>query len=164
MGKTSAPIDYESLIRLIHNRYDDMSRSHREIATYLTQNPNEVAVRAVNSISQSCGIHASSFVRFAQSLGFDGFKSLQEVFQQRLATAAPGFEARVYALNQELRSRSKRPESDLLVDMVVSDAASIQSLLDEVDGRDVARAGEIIGDADTVFFCWDSFDQHQLLS
>ena len=151
MGKTSAPIDYESLIRLIHNRYDDMSRSHREIATYLTQNPNEVAVRAVNSISQSCGIHASSFVRFAQSLGFDGFKSLQEVFQQRLATAAPGFEARVYALNQELRSRSKRPESDLLVDMVVSDAASIQSLLDEVDARDVARAGEIIGDADTVF-------------
>jgi DNA-binding MurR/RpiR family transcriptional regulator len=151
MGKTPAPIDYESLIRLIHNRYDDMSRSHREIATYLTQNPNEVAVRAVNSISQSCGIHASSFVRFAQSLGFDGFKSLQEVFQQRLATAAPGFEARVYALNQELRSRSERPESDLLVDMVVSDAASIQSLLDEVDGRDVARAGEIIGDADTVF-------------
>lgn len=151
MGKTPAPIDYESLIRLIHNRYDDMSRSHREIATYLTQNPNDVAVRAVNSISQSCGIHASSFVRFAQSLGFDGFKSLQEVFQQRLATAAPGFEARVYALNQELRSRSKRPESDLLVDMVVSDAASIQSLLDEVDGRDVARAGEIIGDADTVF-------------
>jgi DNA-binding MurR/RpiR family transcriptional regulator len=151
MGKTPAPIDYESLIRLIHDRYDDMSRSHREIATYLTQNPNEVAVRAVNSISQSCGIHASSFVRFAQSLGFDGFKSLQEVFQQRLATAAPGFEARVYSLNQELRSRSKRPESDLLVDMVVSDAASIQSLLDEVDGRDVARAGEIIGDADTVF-------------
>lgn len=151
MGKTPAPIDYESLIRLIHDRYDDMSRSHREIATYLTQNPNEVAVRAVNSISQSCGIHASSFVRFAQSLGFDGFKSLQEVFQQRLATAAPGFEARVYALNQELRSRSKRPESDLLVDMVVSDAASIQSLLDEVDGRDVARAGEIIGDANTVF-------------
>jgi len=151
MGKTPAPIDYESLIRLIHDRYDDMSRSHREIATYLTQNPNEVAVRAVNSISQNCGIHASSFVRFAQSLGFDGFKSLQEVFQQRLATAAPGFEARVYSLNQELRSRSKRPESDLLVDMVVSDAASIQSLLDEVDGRDVARAGEIIGDADTVF-------------
>ena len=151
MDKTLPPIDYESLIRLIHDRYDDMSRSHREIATYLTQNPNEVAVRAVNSISQSCGIHASSFVRFAQSLGFDGFKSLQKVFQQRLATAAPGFEARVYALNQELRSRNERPESDLLTDMVISDSASIQSLLDEVDGRDVARAGEIIGDADTVF-------------
>ena len=85
MGKTPPPIDYENLIRLIHDRYDEMSRSHREIATYLTQNPNDVAVRAVNSISQSCGIHASSFVRFAQSLGFDGFKSLQEVFQQRLA-------------------------------------------------------------------------------
>ena len=83
MTATPPPEDYESLIRLIHDRHDGMSKTYQQIAVYLTQNPNEVAVRSVNAIAQSCDIHASSFVRFAQSFGYDGFKSLQALFQQR---------------------------------------------------------------------------------
>jgi len=48
---------------------------------YLTQNPNDVAVMSVNAIGEKTGIHASSFVRDAQSPGFRGFKELQAVFQ-----------------------------------------------------------------------------------
>jgi DNA-binding MurR/RpiR family transcriptional regulator len=151
MTATPPPEDYESLIRLIHDRHDGMSKTYQQIAVYLTQNPNEVAVRSVNAIAQSCDIHASSFVRFAQSFGYDGFKSLQALFQQRLATAAPGFEARVHALKQELKSRGELSEADLLRDMVVSDAASVQSLLDEIDANDLAHAAELLGDAETVF-------------
>jgi DNA-binding MurR/RpiR family transcriptional regulator len=151
MTQTQPPEDYESLIRLIHDRHDGMSKTRQQIAVYLTQNPNDVAVRSVNAIAQNCDIHASSFVRFAQSLGYDGFRSLQALFQQRLATAAPGFEARVYALKQELKSRDGLSEADLLRDMVVSDAASVQSLLDEIDANDLAKAAEILGDAETVF-------------
>ncbi len=151
MNQASPPEDYESLIRLIHDRHDSMSKTYQQIAVYLTQNPNDVAVRSVNAIAQSCDIHASSFVRFAQSLGYDGFKSLQAVFQQRLATAAPGFEARVHSLKQELKSRADLSEAELLRDMVVSDAASVQSLLDEIDANDLAQAAEILSDAETVF-------------
>ena len=64
------PDSYEDLIKLIHDRYDDMSKSYQKIALYLTQNPNDVAVLSVNAIGQKCGIHASSFVRYAQSLGY----------------------------------------------------------------------------------------------
>ena len=60
------PETYEELIRLIHERYDHMSKTYQRISVYLTQNPNEVAVNSVNSIAERCGIHASSFVRFAQ--------------------------------------------------------------------------------------------------
>ena len=151
MTQTPPPEDYESLIRLIHDRHDSMSKTNRQIAEFLTQNPNDVAVRSVNAIAQSRGIHASSFVRFAQSLGYDGFKSLQLLFQRRLATAAPGFEARVHALKQELNSRDDLSEAELLRDMVVNDAASVQSLLDEIDANDLAQAAEILSDAETVF-------------
>ncbi|WP_435137566.1 MurR/RpiR family transcriptional regulator [Pseudopelagicola sp. nBUS_19] len=151
MTQTPPPEDYESLISLIHDRHDSMSKTHQQIAVYLTQNPNDVAVRSVNAIGQSCDIHASSFVRFAQSLGYDGFKSLQVLFQQRLATAALGFEARVHALKQELESRDDLSEAVLLRDLVVSDAASVQSLLDEIDANDLAEAAKILSDAETVF-------------
>ena len=100
--RVEAPRDYEELIRVIHDRYDGMSKSYQKIALYLTQNPNDVAVRSVNSIGESCGVHASSFVRFAQALGYEGFKELQSLFQRRLSTAAPGFEARIKALETEL--------------------------------------------------------------
>jgi DNA-binding MurR/RpiR family transcriptional regulator len=63
------PKDYEELIRAIHERYEDMNKSYQRIAVYLTQNPNDVAVNSMNAIAATCGLHASSFVRFAQMLG-----------------------------------------------------------------------------------------------
>ena len=80
MASYQPPESYEELIKLIHDRYDDMSKSYQRIALYLTQNPNDVAVLSVNAIGVKCGIHASSFVRYAQSLGYKGFKDLQAVF------------------------------------------------------------------------------------
>lgn len=151
MIATQPPDDYASLIRLIHDRHERMSRTHQKIAIYLTQNPNDVAVRSVNTIAQNCGIHASSFVRFAQSLGYDGFKSVQVLFQKRLTTAAPGFEARVHALEQELQSRGDQSEAELFRDLVVTDAAAVQSLMDEIDLDDLARAADYLSEAETVF-------------
>ncbi|MGL4280274.1 MAG: MurR/RpiR family transcriptional regulator [Albidovulum sp.] len=151
MTTISAPRNCEDLIRLIHERHDEMSKTYQKIAVYLTQNPNEVAVHSVNAIATRCGIHASSFVRFAQSLGYRGFKELQALFQKRLATAAPGFEARVRALETELKLREDRSEAGFLRDLVVRDIASLQDLLDRIDPEDIATAADMIERAETVF-------------
>jgi DNA-binding MurR/RpiR family transcriptional regulator len=146
-----APENYEDLIRLIHERHDDMSKTYQRIAEFLTQNPNEVAVQSVNSIAASCGIHASSFVRFAQYLGYKGFKELQVLFQIRLSTAAPGFEARKKALEGELSVREDRSELGFLKELVVRDIASLQDLLDKINGQDLAKAAQMIEAADTIY-------------
>lgn len=145
-----APETYEELIKLIHDRYDDMSKSYQRIALYLTQNPNDVAVLSVNAIGQKCGIHASSFVRYAQSLGYKGFKELQTVFQRRLSTAAPGFDARVKALEAELGG-AKEGDLGFLRDLVARDVASLQDLLANTDAAAVARAADMMEKADTIY-------------
>lgn len=144
------PETYEELITLIHDRYDDMSKSYQKIALYLTQNPNDVAVLSVNAIGAKCGIHASSFVRYAQSLGYKGFKELQAVFQRRLTTAAPGFDARVKALEVELGG-AREGEIGFLADLVARDVASLQELLASIDPSHLARAAELLEGADTVY-------------
>ena len=144
------PDSYEELITLIHDRYDDMSKSYQKIALYLTQNPNDVAVLSVNAIGAKCGIHASSFVRYAQSLGYKGFKDLQAVFQRRLTTAAPGFDARVKALETELGG-AREGEIGLLADLVARDVASLQELLASIDPSHLARAAELLESADTIY-------------
>ena len=145
------PENYEDLIRLIHDRYGRMSKTYQRISEYLTQNPNEVAVQSVNAIAARRGIHASSFSRFAQALGYSGFRDLQALFRKRLSTAAPGFEARKKALEGELELREDRSELGFLRDLVVRDMASLQDLLDRTSPADIASASETIAAADTVY-------------
>ncbi|HEY0276000.1 MAG TPA: MurR/RpiR family transcriptional regulator [Paenirhodobacter sp.] len=151
MEAIEPPQDYEELIRLIHDRHDQMSKTYQRIAVYLTQNPNDVAVRSVNAIAEHCGIHASSFVRFAQSLGYRGFRELQSLFRKRLANVAPGFEARVRILETELKSSRDRNEVGFLSDLVVRDIASLQELLKDLKQEDLALAAELMHKADTIY-------------
>ena len=151
MEKPVAPADYEELIRLIHERYDSMSKGYQAIALYLTQNPNDVAVRSVNAIAERCGVHASNFVRFAQALGYTGFKDLQRLFQKRLSTAAPGFEARVKALEGELGSRDDPNGDGFLRNLVARDVASLQALLEDIAPGDLTRAAEILEKAEAIY-------------
>jgi DNA-binding MurR/RpiR family transcriptional regulator len=150
MAPYRPPESYEELIKLIHDRYEDMSKSYQRIALYLTQNPNDVAVLSVNAIGQKCGIHASSFVRYAQSLGYKGFKELQAVFQRRLSTAAPGFDARVRALEAELGG-AREGEMGFLADLVTRDVASLQDLLANMDAGQLAEAAALMEAADTIY-------------
>lgn len=150
MTAFSPPETYEDLIKLIHDRYDDMSKSYQKIALFLTQNPNDVAVMSVNAIGKKCGIHASNFVRYAQSLGYRGFKELQGVFQRRLSTAAPGFEARVRALEFEL-GVAKEGDLGYLADLVTRDVASLKGLLEQISADQIATAADLLEAADTVY-------------
>lgn len=145
------PKNYETLIQLIHERFDAMSKSYQKISVYLTQNPNEIAVHSVNAIADRCGIHASSFVRFAQALGFSGYKDLQKLFQKRLETAAPGFEARVRALEEDLENRDDPSDLGFLRDLVVKDIASLQALLDDISGPDLSSAADMLSNAGSVY-------------
>lgn len=151
MQTIAAPEDYEALIRVIHERYASMSKAYQRIAEYLTQNPNDVAVMSVNAIAVRCEIHASSFVRFAQALGYSGFKDLQQVFQKRLSTAAPGFEARIKALETELMGAEGEGAGDVLSALVVRDVASLRDLLAMIPAADLDRAAAMLERADTIY-------------
>jgi len=151
MTDAFAPKSYEDLIRVIHDRYDAMSKTYQKIAVYLTQNPNDVAVTSVNAIGEKTGIHASSFVRYAQSLGFAGFKELQAVFQRRLTTAAPGFDARIRALEDELGEKEDRSDLGFLRDLVVRDLSSLQDLLASTSAEQIATAADMMEAADTIY-------------
>jgi DNA-binding MurR/RpiR family transcriptional regulator len=148
---SAAPGTYEELIQSIHDRYEKMSRSYQKIAVFLTQNPNDVAVLSLGAIADRCAIHASNLVRFAQALGFTGFKELQQLFRARLTTAAPGFDARIRALENELGGREDRSDHGFLRDLVVRDISSLQDLLSETSADRIGHAVALMEKADTIY-------------
>ncbi len=151
MPNAPPPKDYDALMHLIHERFDEMSRTYQKIAVFVTQNPNDVAMLSVNALANRCGIHASSFVRFAQMLGYKGFKELQRIFHRRLSNAAPGYEARIQALENGLAAPDEKTEQGLLRDLVVRDIAALHDLVERITEADLYRAVRMIERADTVY-------------
>lgn len=149
--KPEPPATHEGLTHEVQARFDGLSRSHQQIARYLIQNPSEVAIQSVNAIAERCGVHASSLVRFAQAFGYSGFKELQAIFHARLVTAAPGFEARIEALKDELELHSQPGARGFLTDLVARDIASLRTLLDDVTEADLQEAVGLLARADTIY-------------
>ena len=151
LNQTASPTEYEALVQRIQDGYEGLSRSFQSIARYLTQNPNDVVIQSINDIAARCGVHPSSLVRFAQSLGYEGFKDLKELFNRRLATAAPGFEARVNALKDELQRHRRGSPKAFLGDLVARDIATLRDLHDDTAEEDLARAAQMLEEARTIF-------------
>lgn len=151
LTQAKPPSDYEAFVGLVQAEYDGLSRSFQAIARYLTQNPNDVVMQSINEIAGKCGVHASSLVRFAQSLGYDGFKELKELFNRRLATAAPGFETRVRALKDDLQLHRRGSPKGFLGDLIARDTATLQDLFTEIVEDDLVKAVDLMAEADTVY-------------
>ena len=151
MSKPAPPANYEDLTRVIHAEYDRLSRNNQQIAVFVTQNPNDIAVLSVNALAEKCSVHASSLVRFAQQLGYKGFKELQKVFQARLATAAPGFEARIRALESDLDAQKDDGARGFLSDLVVRDITSLEDLLAHTPEENLEKAVSLLEAANTIY-------------
>lgn len=151
-AETSTPlVSYEALTNAITAAYPGLSDRFQQVARFLTQNPNVVAMQSINTIAEQCGAHPSILVRFAQSFGFTGFKQLQTIFQTRLSTAAPGYRERISALDADLEKSRQKGNLGFLHDLVVRDIATLQELLDSVTEKELAGAAKILKSAETIF-------------
>lgn len=149
--KDNSPEDYEALVRLIHERFDRMSKANRRVAEFVVQHPNEMAIGSVSSLAKKCGVHAASFVRFAQSLGYSGFRELQQTFEQRMITAAPGFEARAARLRSQIEEKVTIGPLGHLQEIALRDIAAIEGLMESIPAEDMEQAITLLQGADTIY-------------
>ena len=150
-AQSSPPESYEELIRVIHDKFDVLSPTNQRIAVFITQNPNDIGVSSIGKLAGQCGSHASSFVRFAQLLGYQGFKELQLVYRARTATAAPGFDARIDALKNDLKTRKDTDSLGFLADLVVRDITSLEDLLGDITEDGFQQAVSLLESANTIY-------------
>jgi DNA-binding MurR/RpiR family transcriptional regulator len=143
--------NYEGIVNLIAKNYPELSPGFQQIARFVTQNPNVVALESINAVASKCGIHPSSLVRFAQSFGYSGFKQLQGIFQARLASAAPGFRERVSALKGELSRNEDHDNLVFLRELVVRDMAALQDLREGVTEASLAESAKLLTQAETIY-------------
>ncbi|WP_313195245.1 MurR/RpiR family transcriptional regulator [Shinella zoogloeoides] len=143
--------NYEAFVNIVTEQYPKLSDRFQQVARFITQNPNVVAMQSINALAEQCGAHPSILVRFAQHFGFAGFKQLQTVFQSRLSTAAPGYRERISALDVDLEKTKRKGNLGFLHDLVVRDIATLQELLNTTTEESLSKAARALRNANTIF-------------
>ena len=101
---------HQTLSAYISSRFDEFSRSQKDVAQYVVDHLDEVAFHTAEELARRASTSSSTVVRFAQALGFEGFPELQEAARdeyrhhhRRFASPPAGLEpasAPLFSLDQ----------------------------------------------------------------
>jgi DNA-binding MurR/RpiR family transcriptional regulator len=69
---------HQTLSAYISSRFDEFSRSQKDVAQYVVDHLEEVAFHTAEELARRANTSSSTVVRFSQALGFEGFPELQE--------------------------------------------------------------------------------------
>jgi len=93
----AAPIEaagHQTLSAYIKARFDEFSRSQKDVAQYIVDHLDEVAFQTAEELARRANTSSSTVVRFSQALGFEGFPELQgqarEEYRRRVAAGIVG--------------------------------------------------------------------------
>jgi DNA-binding MurR/RpiR family transcriptional regulator len=98
---------HQTLSAYISSRFDEFSRSQKDVAQYVVDHLDEVAFHTAEELARRASTSSSTVVRFSQALGFEGFPELQEAAREeyrhhhRATGGQNGFEAApLFSLDQ----------------------------------------------------------------
>jgi DNA-binding MurR/RpiR family transcriptional regulator len=109
MKRSATTATPESLSTYIQARFDDFSRSQKDVAQYIVDHLDEVAFQTAEELARRANTSSSTVVRFSQALGFEGYPELQhsarEEYRRRHATSpvpamSGGTAAPLFSLDQ----------------------------------------------------------------
>src|SRR6188508_72005 len=73
----------------ITERFDEFSRSQKDVARYIVDHLEEAAFQTAEELARRADTSSSTVVRFSQALGFDGYPELQQAaIEEYRATVA----------------------------------------------------------------------------
>ncbi len=131
---------HQTLSAYISSRFDDFSRSQKDVAQYVVDHLDEVAFHTAEELARRASTSSSTVVRFSQALGFEGFPELQA------------------AAREEYRRRESKPESEPLFSIdqgpfeaaVAADFANVEETARKISRSEVEGAVDAIATADRV--------------
>jgi DNA-binding MurR/RpiR family transcriptional regulator len=84
------PGGHQTLSAYIADRFDEFSRSQKDVAQYIVDHLDEAAFQTAEALARRANTSSSTVVRFSQALGFEGFPELQQAardeYRRRTAT------------------------------------------------------------------------------
>ncbi len=94
---------HHTLSAYIVARFDEFSRSQKDVAQYIVDHLDEAAFHTAEELAKRASTSSSTVVRFSQALGFEGFPELQQAardeYRRRSGEGANGHGGPLFALD-----------------------------------------------------------------
>jgi DNA-binding MurR/RpiR family transcriptional regulator len=139
---------HQTLSAYISSRFDEFSRSQKDVAQYVVDHLDEVAFHTAEELARRANTSSSTVVRFSQALGFEGFPELQEAARdeyrhvhRRAAAPGPGVETVT-----PLFSLDQTPFEQV----VAADHVNVEETARRVSRSDVEAAIEMVAGAEKI--------------
>ena len=142
---TAKPETLDQLMTQIEQQHASMPKRLREIGNFVLGHPEAIALSTLAELAAETDIATSAFVRFAQTLGFDGFSQMQALFRQQVRSSWPQYASR-------LSDMADVDPADHFEALSVSALESINRLSNTVSIEQLDAAVQKLTDAEASWF------------
>ncbi|MBA2644809.1 MAG: MurR/RpiR family transcriptional regulator, partial [Solirubrobacterales bacterium] len=137
---------HQTLSAYISSRFDEFSRSQKDVAQYVVDHLEEVAFHTAEELARRANTSSSTVVRFSQALGFEGFPELQDAARDEYRQSHRPVAAGVDTGAAPLFSLDHSPFEAA----VAADHVNVEETARRVSRADVDTAVEAIAAAERV--------------
>lgn len=131
-------------INRVTEHFDELTKSHKEVANYFLYNLDKVAVGTLEDLAGLVGVSTTTVIRFARQLGYSGFTELQK-------------DAQNIVLNKDMipeQPESGSPDQKVSSRLATSferDIRNIENTMKDLKEEDLDRAVSLMQSADSLY-------------
>ena len=138
MGRTN------DLISKMNELYANMSKGHKAIASYLSDHYDHEAFMTAARLGKEVGVSESTVVRFAMSLGFEGYPQFQDGLQEIV-------KGKLTTVEKMSVKYGKSSQSEILTSVLRADIEKIGDTLETLDPIAFEAAVDTIVEARNIY-------------
>ena len=135
------PVD---LIKVIQNNFNSLSKGQKLIAEFIMNDYEKAAFMTAATLGETVGVSESTVVRFANTLGFDGYRELQKELQELIRN-------KLTTVQRISLSNEFSDYENALKRVVKKDMDNMERIFNEMDYKAFEKAVEMTLEANTVY-------------
>lgn len=135
---------YVDLIKNIQNNFNSLSKGHKLIAEYIINNYEKAAFMTAATLGKIVNVSESTVVRFANNLGYNGYKELQKELQELIKN-------KLTTVQRISMSNEYSNSENILKSAMEKDMENIEKTINEVGHDSLQQATDLILNANNVY-------------
>lgn len=117
----------KDVLHIIRDKNAEFSKGQKRIAGYILSNYDKAAFMTASKLGKLVGVSESTVVRFASSLGYDGYPAMQNALQEIVRSRLTSI--------QRIRNSDDLFGNDVVSSVLQTDADKIREAIDRLDRK-----------------------------
>lgn len=132
------------LMKVIQTNFHRLSKGQKIIAQYIMNNYDKAAFMTAAKLGEMVGVSESTVVRFANTVGYDGYPHLQKQLQEMIRT-------KLTTVQRIEMTSGYSNKDNVLKSILKSDMENIRMTMEEIDNSAFDRSVQAIIEAKSVY-------------